>query len=67
MNSVPEAVLIAGASGAGKTTFAREFLHVRYPGTSFLNADEIRFNARELRSGTHSQLGASLSGGSMRS
>ena len=38
----PEAVLIAGANGAGKTTFAREFLHVRYPGASFLNADEIQ-------------------------
>jgi predicted ABC-type ATPase len=42
MASVPEAVLIAGANGAGKTTFAREFLHVRYPGASFLNADEIQ-------------------------
>ena len=42
MSAVPEAVLIAGANGAGKTTFAREFLHVRYPGARFLNADEIQ-------------------------
>lgn len=42
MTFAPEAVLIAGANGAGKTTFAREFLHVRYPGASFLNADEIQ-------------------------
>ncbi len=44
----PEAVLIAGANGAGKTTFAREFLHVRYPGASFLNADEIQRESGEL-------------------
>lgn len=42
MTSVPEAVLIAGANGAGKTTFAREYLQVRYPGATFLNADEIQ-------------------------
>ena len=44
----PEAVLIAGANGAGKTTFAREFLHVRYPGASFLNADEIQREGSEF-------------------
>lgn len=44
----PEAVLIAGANGAGKTTFAREVLHVRYPRASFLNADEIQREGREL-------------------
>jgi len=42
MTFAPDAVLIAGANGAGKTTFAREFLHVRSPGASFLNADEIQ-------------------------
>lgn len=48
MTLVPEAVLIAGANGAGKTTFAREFLHVRYPGASFLNADVIQREGGEL-------------------
>ena len=48
MTLVPEAVLIAGANGAGKTTLAREFLHVRYPGASFLNADEIQREGGEL-------------------
>ncbi len=42
MTSAPEAILIAGGNGAGKTTFARQFLQVRYPGAHFLNADEIQ-------------------------
>lgn len=42
MTSQPAAILIAGANGAGKTTFARQFLRVRYPGAKFLNADEIQ-------------------------
>jgi predicted ABC-type ATPase len=42
MTLPPEAVLIAGANGAGKTTFARQFLQVRYPTAEFLNADEIQ-------------------------
>ena len=42
MNFQPEAILIAGANGAGKTTFARQFLRVRYPAMAFLNADEIQ-------------------------
>lgn len=42
MTSQPEAILIAGANGAGKTTFARQFLRVRYPAATFLNADEIQ-------------------------
>ncbi|HEX5053922.1 MAG TPA: AAA family ATPase [Planctomycetota bacterium] len=42
MTPQPEAILIAGANGAGKTTFARQFLRVRYPTTAFLNADEIQ-------------------------
>lgn len=42
MTSQPEAILIAGANGAGKTTFARQFLRVRYQAAPFLNADEIQ-------------------------
>lgn len=42
MTSEPEAILIAGANGAGKTPFARQFLRVRYPAATFLNADEIQ-------------------------
>lgn len=38
---MPEAVIIAGANGAGKTTFAREFVPVRFPNARFINADEI--------------------------
>jgi len=37
-----DAILIAGANGAGKTTFARQFLQVLYPHGTFLNADEIQ-------------------------
>lgn len=36
------AVIVAGANGAGKTTFARQFLPTLYPGAVFLNADEIQ-------------------------
>ena len=39
---MPEAILIAGANGSGKTTFARQFLRVRHPEFVFLNADEIQ-------------------------
>ncbi|MFY9342352.1 MAG: zeta toxin family protein [Planctomycetota bacterium] len=42
MASQPEAILIAGANGAGKTTFARQVLRVQFPGATFLNADEIQ-------------------------
>ncbi|MEM7584514.1 MAG: AAA family ATPase, partial [Acidobacteriota bacterium] len=41
-----EAILIAGANGAGKTTFARQFLHVQHPQATFLNADEIQREAK---------------------
>jgi predicted ABC-type ATPase len=39
---VPEAIVIAGANGAGKTTFARELLPALYPGIAFLNVDEVQ-------------------------
>ncbi len=40
--SVSEAIVIAGANGAGKTTFARELLPALYPGVEFLNVDEVQ-------------------------
>lgn len=39
-----DAVLIAGANGAGKTTFARQVVPVLYPTARFLNADEIQMS-----------------------
>lgn len=39
---MPEAIIISGANGAGKTTFASVFLPVEHPGVVYLNADEIR-------------------------
>ena len=39
---VPDAILIAGANGSGKTTFARQVLRLRYPEAEFINADEIQ-------------------------
>src|SRR5215207_8463358 len=39
---VHKAIVIAGANGAGKTTFARQVLPVLYPDISFLNVDEIQ-------------------------
>ena len=41
---MPDAVLIAGANGAGKTTFARQMVPVLYPAARFLNADEIQMS-----------------------
>lgn len=41
---MPEAVIIAGANGAGKTTFARQVVPTLYPGIPFLNVDEIQAN-----------------------
>jgi predicted ABC-type ATPase len=40
--TVPEAILIAGANGSGKTTFARQVLPLLHPAVLFLNADEIQ-------------------------
>jgi predicted ABC-type ATPase len=39
---MPEAIVIAGAHGAGKTTFARELLPALYPDVEFLNVDEVQ-------------------------
>ena len=38
----PKIVIIAGANGAGKTTFARRLLQDEHPECVFLNADEIQ-------------------------
>src|SRR5690606_39177219 len=40
--TAPKAILVGGANGAGKTTFARQYLPLLYPGIEFLNADEIQ-------------------------
>jgi predicted ABC-type ATPase len=37
-----EAIVIAGANGAGKTTFARGLLPALYPAVEFLNVDEVQ-------------------------
>lgn len=47
---MPEAVLIAGANGAGKTTFARHFVQLAFPNAAFLNADEIQREGGALES-----------------
>src|SRR6266849_4180746 len=39
---MPEAIVIAGANGAGKTTFARGLLPALYPDVEFLNVDEVQ-------------------------
>lgn len=46
----PKAVLIAGANGAGKTTFARNVLPALHGDCIFLNADEIQKEAPQFAS-----------------
>ena len=38
----PHAIIVAGANGSGKTTFARQVLPLLHTGVPFLNADEIQ-------------------------
>ncbi len=45
---MPEAIVIAGANGAGKTTFARELLPALYPFVEFLNVDEVQTEAQSF-------------------
>jgi len=40
---MPEAIIVAGANGAGKTTFARQLLPALHPDVEFLNVDELQF------------------------
>lgn len=39
---MPEAIIIAGANGAGKTTFARQLVPALHPDVAFLNVDELQ-------------------------
>lgn len=39
-NATKEIIIVAGANGVGKTTFAQQFL-IEYPQYEYLNADEI--------------------------
>ncbi len=39
-DKIKEIIIVAGANGVGKTTFARQFL-IEYPDYKYLNADEI--------------------------
>lgn len=48
--TAPEAILIAGANGSGKTTFARQMLPLLHPAIPFLNADEIQREDARFRS-----------------
>jgi hypothetical protein len=44
----PTAILIAGANGSGKTTFARQVLPMLHAGVAFINADEIQRQGGEF-------------------
>lgn len=45
---MPKAIVICGANGAGKTSFARSLLPLLHPGVPFLNADEIQGDSPHL-------------------
>ena len=45
---MPEAIIIAGANGAGKTTFARQLLPALHPDVAFLNTDELQLENAAL-------------------
>jgi predicted ABC-type ATPase len=47
--SAPLAILIAGANGAGKTSFARQMLPLLHPEVPFLNVDEIQQENESFR------------------
>lgn len=47
----PKAIIVAGANGAGKTTFARNMLPLDHPECGFfLNADEVQREAPQFAS-----------------
>ena len=48
--SDPLAILVAGANGAGKTTFARQFMPTGFPTLPYFNADEIRLESTDYSS-----------------
>ena len=47
---MPDPVIIAGANGAAKTTFARHFVPMPFPNALFLNADEIQAESAKTAS-----------------
>jgi predicted ABC-type ATPase len=50
--TAPVAVLICGANGSGKTTFARRLLPLLHPGVAYQNVDEIQREAAPFLSPT---------------
>lgn len=46
--TAPLAIIVAGANGAGKTTFARQFLPILHPDVPFFNVDEVQRERPQL-------------------